>query len=176
MKRSGKYVINFGSLPDDFHEFEFEVTDSFFDQYENSIVHKGTVDVLVTLEKKQNMLLLDFTMDGVITVQCDRCLEDLDIDISSYNELIVKLGEERGEESEDVIILPSKDHELDVSQYIYEYINVLVPLRNVHPDDENGNSTCNPDILKAIEKYRIHEEEEKPADPRWEGLKGINLN
>ncbi len=175
MKRSGKYVINFGSLGDDVHEFEFNITDTFFAQYENSLAHRGAIDVLVTLDKKQNMLLLDFTMEGILTVQCDRCLEDIDLDISSFNELIVKLGEERGEESEDIIVLPAKEHELDVSQYIYEYINILVPLRNVHEEDEDGNSTCDPEAIKAIEKYRIHEEE-KPADPRWEGLKGINLN
>lgn len=175
MKRSGKYVINFGSLTDDVHEFEFEIDDSFFEQYENSIVQKGTIDVLVTVEKKQNMLLLDFTMEGTITVQCDRCLEPLDLDLSSYNELIVKVGEEEDQGSDDVIVLSSKEHELDVSQYLYEFITVAVPLRNVHDEDENGNSTCNPEVIKEIEKYRIHEEE-KHVDPRWEGLKGINLN
>jgi uncharacterized protein len=175
MKRSEKYVINFGGLPKGVHEFVFEVDETFFEQYENSIVQKVSADILVTLDKKEDMLLLDFTIEGTATLPCDRCLEEMDIELEGYNELIVKFGENEGEESEDVIIIPTKAHELDVSQYIYEFITMLMPLRNVHPDDENNASTCNPEALKALEKYKIHEEQ-KPIDPRWEGLKNINPN
>ncbi|HNP47800.1 MAG TPA: DUF177 domain-containing protein [Bacteroidia bacterium] len=171
------FVINFGSLGRAEHEFEFEVNDSFFQRFENSIVQKGQVDVLVVLEKKEHMLLLDFTIEGRVTVQCDRCLEDLDLDIESYNELVVKIGEESGEEAEDVIVLSNREYELDLAQFIYEYISVIIPLRNVH-EDENGNPDCDPEILKELEKHLSHEEEEEkpPSDPRWDGLKGINLN
>jgi uncharacterized protein len=176
MKRSGKYVINFGSLPKGIHEFVFEVDDSFFEQFENSIVQKAKADVLVTVDKTDTMLLLDFTIEGTAMLPCDRCLEELTIDIEGYNELIVKFGENEEEESEDVIVLPVKAHEMDVSQFIYEYISMLIPIRNVHPDDENGNSTCDPEALKELEKYKVHEEEQKPTDPRWEALKNINPN
>jgi uncharacterized protein len=176
MKRFGKYVINFGSLSKGIHEFVFEVDDAFFEQFENSIVEKVKADVLVTLEKEETMLLLDFTIEGTATLPCDRCLEELNIDIEGYNELVVKFGEHEGEESEDVIILPNKAHEIDLSQFIYEYISMLIPIRNVHPDDEAGNSTCDPEALKELEKYRVHEEEQKPTDPRWEALRKINPN
>ena len=176
MKRFGKYVINFGGLPKGIHEFVFEVDESFFAHFENSIIQKAKADVLVTLEKEDTMLLLDFTIEGSATLPCDRCLEELNIEIEGYNELIVKFGENEEEESEDVIVLPAKAHEIDVSQYIYEYITMLVPIRNVHPDDEDGNSTCDPEALKELEKYRHHEEEQKPTDPRWEALKNINPN
>jgi uncharacterized protein len=176
MKSFGKYVINFGSLSKGIHEFVFEVDDSFFEQFENSIVQKVNADVLVTLEKEETMLLLDFTIEGTATLPCDRCLEELNIDIEGYNELIVKFGEHEEEESEDVIILPDKAHQIDVSQFIYEYITMLIPIRNVHEDDANGNSTCNLEALKELEKYKAHEEEQKPTDPRWEALKNINPN
>jgi uncharacterized metal-binding protein YceD (DUF177 family) len=176
MKRFGKYVINFGSLSKGIHEFVFEVDDSFFEHFENSVVQKVNADVLVTLEKEDTMLLLDFTIEGTATLPCDRCLDELTIDLEGYNELIVKFGEEAEEESEDVVVLPVKAHEMDVSQFIYEYITMLIPIRNVHPDDEDGNSTCNPSALKELEKYRVHEEEQKPIDPRWEALKNINPN
>jgi uncharacterized protein len=176
MKRFGKYVINFGSLSKGIHEFVFEVDDSFFEHFENSIVEKAKADVLVTLEKEETMLMLDFTIQGTVTLPCDRCLEELNMDIEGYNELIVKFGEDEEEESEEVIILPHKAYEIDVSQYIYEYITMLIPLRNVHPDNEQGAGTCNPAALKELEKYKHHEEEQKPTDPRWEALKRINPN
>jgi uncharacterized metal-binding protein YceD (DUF177 family) len=104
------FIINFGSLSSGEHEFEFKLTDSFFQRFEDSVVQKGEVDVLIVVEKKDNMLLLDFTMEGLVTVQCDRCLEDLELDVVSYNELIVKMGEENEELSEDVIVISSKEH------------------------------------------------------------------
>ena len=54
------------------------------------------------------------------------------------NELGAKIGEESGEEAEDVIVLSNREYELDLAQFIYEYISVIIPLRNVH-EDENGN-------------------------------------
>ena len=175
MKRSEKYMINFGSLSKGIHEFVFEIDADFFEQFENSIVQKVKADILVTLEKNDIMLLLDFTINGIAKLPCDRCLEELNVEIEGFNELLVKFGELAGEESEDVIVLPNKAHQLDVSQFIYEYISMLIPLRNVHADDETGKSLCNPEALKEIEKYKIHEEQ-KPTDPRWEGLKSINPN
>jgi len=172
-----RFRINFGSLPVGEYEFEFEVDDKFFEQFENSPVKRGFFDVLVTVDKKEQFLLLDFTMEGSIVTQCDRCGEDMDIETSSYNELTVKFGEETGEEDADVIIISPKEHELNVAQFIYEYIALTMPLRHVHEDDENGNSTCNPETINKLESLLLHEEEaEKPTDPRWEILKKINLN
>ena len=169
------FVISFGSLSAGEHEFEFEVNDSFFQQFENSIIQNGNVDVLVVLERKDNMLLLDFTMEGTVTVSCDRCLEDLDLDIEGYNELIVKIGSENEELTEDVIVISSKEHEIDVAQYIYEYLTLMIPMRNVH-DEEEGSHGCDPEVLKEIEKHLSRSPDDPPSDPRWDDLKNINLN
>ena len=173
--RPRDYVIEFGSLPLGQHEFEFEVGDSFFQLFENSIVQHGNVDVLVVLEKKSNMLLLDFTLQGRVMVTCDRCLDDLELELEGFSELIVKLGDHTEEESEDVIMIPATEHQLDLSQLIYEYISVMIPMRNVHPENEEGKSTCNPEILREIEKHQQQPEMDE-TDPRWEMLKNINLN
>lgn len=173
--RPRDYVIEFGSLPLGQHEFEFEVGDSFFQLFENSIVQHGNVDVLVVLDKKSNMLLLDFTLQGNVMVTCDRCLDDLELELEGFSELIVKLGDHTEEESEDVIMIPATEHQIDISQLIYEYISVMIPMRNVHPEGEDGKSTCNPEILREIEKHRTHTEADE-TDPRWEMLKNINLN
>ena len=176
MKYLEKYSINFGSLNKGIHEFRFEIDEKFFEQFENSVVQKAKADVWVTLEKKEDMLLLDFEIQGTVSLPCDRCLEELNVEVEGANELLVKFGEQESEESEDVIVIPDKAHELNIAQYIYEYFSTLIPIRNVHPDDENGNSLCDPEALKEIEKYKAHEEEEKPADPRWDALKNIHPN
>ncbi len=175
MSNERDFVINFGSLTTGEHEFEFKVDDSFFKRFENSIIERGNVDVLVVVEKKDNMLLMDFTMEGKVIVPCDRCLEDLELEIEGYNELIIKIGEENEELSETVIVISSKEHEIDVSHYIYEFISLMIPMRNVHDEEENGQK-CDPEILKEIDKHLTHENPEAPADPRWDALKNINLN
>ena len=169
------YVINFGSLASGEHEFEFVINDSFFKRFENSVIEKGSVDVLIVLEKKDKMLLLDFTMEGTVTVQCDRCLEDLDLDIEGYNELIVKIGDEKEELSDTVVVISSKEYEIDVAQFLYEYLTLMIPMRNVHDENENGQK-CDPEVLKELEKHITHETPEPPSDPRWDALKNINLN
>ena len=177
MSDSKQFVINFGSLPAGEHEFHFEVNDSFFTQFENSIIQKGNVDVLVVLEKKENMLLLDFTMEGGVSVPCDRCLEDLGLEVEGYNELIVKFGVADDDESEDVIVLDPKEYELNVGQFIYEFLTLMIPMRNVHGEGEDDTeSGCDPDVLKELEKHLAKEKEAEETDPRWDALKGFNPN
>jgi uncharacterized protein len=172
-----KYKISFGSLAKGEHEFQFEIDDKFFEQFGNVPVQHGFMDVLVTVNKQETMLLLDFTMEGTIETLCDRCGEPLELELTGYNELTVKFGPEPKEESEDVIVLPVKEHELNVAQFIYEYVTLLIPMRNVHEEDENGDSACNPETLKKLDQLLHKEkEEEKEADPRWDVLKKINLN
>ncbi len=177
MTTQKEFVINFGNLGEGEHEFEYRIDDSFFQKFENSPVHKGNVDVLVVVERKDNMLLLDFTMEGELILSCDRCLEDLELELESFNELIVKFGDVKHEEevADDVLILPSKENELDISRFIYEYITLLIPMRNVH-EDENGNPSCDPQVLKELGKHGLNPEGEHPTDPRWDILKKINLN
>jgi len=172
--KAKEFVIIFGHLAPGEHEFEFEVNDTFFQKFENSVIQKGKVDVLVVLEKKDNMLLLDFTMEGEVIVPCDKCLEDLSLDIEGYNELIVKIGEVNEELSEDVIMISSKETEIDVSQYIFEFLTLMIPMRNVHGENE-GEPECDPEILKEMEKH-LSQEQPPSNDPRWDALKNINLN
>ena len=174
MSAARDYTVNLGSLGYGEEEFEFHVSDMFFQKFEQSVIEKGDVDVLVVVEKKDNMILFDFTTSGEVTVPCDRCLQDLVMEIEGYNELIVKIGDHNEELSEDVIMISSKEHEIDLSQYIYEFISLMMPMRKIHDESENGQA-CDPEVLKEIEKHLNHDHESK-SDPRWDGLKNINLN
>jgi uncharacterized metal-binding protein YceD (DUF177 family) len=177
MSGQNPYLIEFGGLEDGVHEFEYTVDDSFFARFENSIVQHGEIDVLVTLEKEPGILMLDFTFSGTITTTCDRCLDDLEVELEGFNELIIRFGEVTAEEAEqsevDIITLSAREHEVDISDLLFEYISLQVPLRNVHPDDEDGKSTCNAEVLKEMEK---HLSQTPPDDHRWDALKNINLN
>ena len=84
---------------------------------------------------------------------------------------VIKFGENFEELSDDVIVIPSSEHAVDISQMAYEMICLSLPIRRVHPDDENGNTTCDEEVLKRIEEMTPNED----VDPRWDNLLKINF-
>jgi uncharacterized protein len=178
VKRQSQYVIAYKGLKDGLHLFDFKVDDKFFESFENSEIEKGDVDVHVTLNKKTTMLEFEFQMDGKVTVPCDRCLDPFELEIEYEAPLYIKFGDESHEETEELFVLSEQETEIDVSQFIYEFIHLSLPYRRVHPDDKKGNSTCNKEMIKRLEELSVNEE--KPdMDPRWNELKNLfnnNLN
>lgn len=173
-----KYRVAFAGLKQGSHLFEYEIDRKFFDEFELSPIRTGAVDVKMELLKQEVLLILDFSIEGVVNVQCDRCLEEYEQHIKGSNRLIIKFGEESYEESDEIVVIDRDAQEIDVAQYIYEFINLLVPLKKVHPDDKEGNSLCNKEVLKKLKELSIEEESSKKEeiDPRWEALKKLYKN
>lgn len=161
-----QFIIPFSGLKLGEHHFDFEIDSTFFDHFEYSEIKQGAVNVHLSMEREEKMLVMHFTLEGTITVPCDRCNEPVDLEINGDEDLIIKFGSDFIEESETVQIIPEGETQIDLSPFLYEYIHLAMPVRRVHPDDENGNSLCDPEILKRLE--------ELPApsgpDPRWEAL------
>ena len=151
------------------HQFQFEIDDTFFKDFDNGDLAGGNLTIDCTMDKQERMLIFDITIRGTLEVTCDRCLEDLDLPVEGNERLIAKFGNEEIEENDEIIVIPEQDYEIDLSQYLYEYINLILPYRKVHGEDENGNSLCNPDIIKKIEEHT----EEEATDPRWDALKKL---
>lgn len=177
MQARKEYVIQFVGLSLGVHEYKFEVNDSFFADFEYSEIKKGNISVDLHLIKQSQMMVLEFEIGGTIKTECDLCTEEFDLPITGSHKLIVKVGgSDAGDEDDDIITIAANEHELDLSQYIYEYITLSLPIKRVHPLDKDGNSTCNKEVIKKLEKFLIEEEEKKNTDPRWNGLKNIKLN
>ena len=172
MNRLKEYNIQFVGLEPGNHLFEFEVNDSFFECFEFSLIKHGNVHVKVDLEKMERMMVYTIALEGEVEVTCDRCTNEFYLPVSDTQRLIVKLGSEYLEESEDVVIIPETDYKFDLSTYIYEFIHLSLPARLLHPDDEDGNSTCDPDMLRLLEKLTPTES----IDPRWEALKNLKTD
>lgn len=167
-----KFSIPFLGLSNDNHKFEYEIENAFFKKFENSVIQNGTIQVDLNLTRQENMLLLDFGLKGTIDFECDRCLEHFSFPVDHEYNLIIKLVDEPGEvQDENVITISRSEHSINIAPHLYDYLSLLVPYRKTHPDDENGNSTCNPEFLKKIEGLSHHEENHN--DPRWEALKKL---
>ncbi|MCD6354739.1 MAG: DUF177 domain-containing protein [Prolixibacteraceae bacterium] len=172
-----KYNIEFIGLNEGLHDFEFEIDDSFFEHFEKSLVTKGKVSVGIALEKRSAFLKLHFKIKGWVELTCDRCLEQYHQKIKYKTDIFVKFGEKEFEESENIIYVLPGEHHLNLTQLIYEFTMLCIPMRHIHPKDENGKRGCNSEMLEKLKIYKFAENKEKvEPDPRWEVLKNLKNN
>jgi len=170
----GLYSIPLAGLREARYTYEFSIGDDFFEAFEGSEIKRGELNAVVELQKCSAHLELDIVINGRAEVMCDRCLEFFYMPLSSANRLFVRQGKEWDEADPDMITMPLDEHEIDLSQFFYEYIHLALPLKRIHPDDGEGNSTCNPDMIRKLNDHLLHGEAE--PDPRWDDLKKLTGN
>lgn len=168
MKNSRRYKIDIFGLSNDTHQFQFEFDEAFFSEFENSLVSKGKGTCAIYLTKSDSMMNLRFTIEGAIELVCDRSLELFDFPISIDREVIYKFGDEEKELSEDVLVIPQNSQEINIGDFLYEFISIEVPMKKLHPrfDDEDDSD-------ELIYSSKEENEEKKGTDPRWEALKKL---
>lgn len=172
MNRLKDYSIKFRGLSIGVHKYNWQIDMKFFEAFENSEFNDCRILAELDLEKQERMMILTFNLNGEITVPCDRCLEDLEYPVHISEAYFIKFGNEKMEESDDVIVIPDSEYQVDVSPLINEYITLSLPLRKVHEPDSSGKGGCNPQVIKRLEELS----EKKGMDPRWEQLRNIKLN
>ena len=171
------------------HEYEYQLDTNWFTLIDGPELGKGNVHAKVTVNNTGYLYEVLFKLDGVVEVPCDRCLEDMPLAVDQESRLVVKLGPEYAEESEDVIIIPEADGELNIAWFLYEIIALAVPLKHVHPpgkcnkamssklrkhlaksaDDEDGEE----DFLLDDDLLDEGGEEEAETNPIWDELKKL---
>ena len=156
----------------DVYSFDFIIDESFFQHFEYSEIKSGEIQVHLVMEKEEKLMQFHFSLNGYVRVPCDRCYEMMNQEISGNEDLIVKFGPDFHEESEVVQVIPEGASHFDVSPFLYEFVHLLLPIRRVHPEDKDGNSECNPEIIRRLEASP------KPSDPdpRWEILNKLKTN
>ena len=157
------------------HLFSIDCDNTFFEVAEIPDLQDGDVKLQILMDVSDKIITLDFHFKGSVTLPCDRCMEPVNIDLDFTDNLVVKLMPwiEESEEEDNLWIVNENTYELDLFHFVYESISLALPTRILHPDDENGNSTCNPEIMKKLEELTPHEADKDEIDPRWEALKNI---
>ena len=116
---------------------------------------------------KRNGTEVDFNIEGVVSVPCDICLDDMEQPICADNRLIVKFGKENSEDDE-LVVVREDDGVLDISWFLYESIVLNIPIKHVHAPGK-----CNRDMMNALEAHsatRSDVESNSAVDPRWSEL------
>jgi len=176
MNRTKEFLIPFVGLKLGKHHFDYQINNAFFENFDYDEFQNSDIKVAVVLDKKSNMLELDFKHKGTVNVPCDLTGEDFDLPIKGKMKLIVRFGEVFNNDNEELLILPFGEFEIDIIQYIYEMIALSVPLKRVHPGVKDGSlKTEALDKLKELQvKEEVKKEEkEENIDPRWDKLKQL---
>jgi len=168
---SGYYSIPISGLKEGQHRFDFEIGNEFFESFEDWEIEEGSLVADVVLEKRSSHIDLTVRLSGSVMICCDRCLELFPFPVKCENRLLVKFSKVIEEIDPDILIIAPDEHELDLSQYLYEYIHLALPIRRIHPNDKDGRSTCDPEMIKKLKEHIIEKENEN--DPRWDGLKKL---
>lgn len=170
---------------------EYLLENKFFVDIDGTEVQKGKVKVDLTVKRTSVAFEMNFRLDGTVQVPCDRCLDDVDVPIATQNKLIVKFGEEYAEESDEVVVIPEEEGEINLAWFLYEFIALAVPMKHVHlPGKCNklmssklkkhtARSTGDEEFADDLEEDILVDDDDldaRPADPRWDALKGLTEN
>jgi len=179
MSKTKEYVIPFVGLKLAKHKFEYQINNAFFEIFDYNEFQNSDIKVNVILDKKSNLLEIDFKHKGTVNVPCDLTGEDFDLPVKGKLKLIVRFGETFNNDNEELLILPFGEFEIDIAQYIYEMIVLSIPLRRVHPGVKDGSLKT--EALTKLKELAIEEEkkehkeekEQDNTDPRWDKLKQL---
>jgi uncharacterized metal-binding protein YceD (DUF177 family) len=165
------YSIPVSGLRNGLHEFNFLIDRQFFSNFQESPLQEGAVSVKLLFDKRPDLYVMTFEIEGTVKTTCDRCLEEFDLPIEDTQALMVKFDDKEWEET-DVIYILKGTLRLNVARYIYEFVNLAVPMVKTH--DEAGES-CDPDMLRFLGEQEKDSTEEPDSNPLRDALKGFNL-
>lgn len=182
------YKIDLRNLAPGVHTLTYKLDNTFFVNIDGDEVQKGKVNVELTLKRTSVAFEMDFQLNGMVMVPCDRCLDDMDIPVETQNRLVVKFGTEYAEESDEVVVIPEDEGAINLAWFLYEFVALAVPMKHVHAPGK-----CNKSMTSKLKKHTsrnsgddsddeysddstdntIEDETVNETDPRWDALKGL---
>ena len=140
------------------------------------VKQKKQTNFRLELDKQETMLILNFQIMGTIQLNCDKCLAEFANPIEIKERQLIKFAEDDLESDDlEIIMLNRRESEIDVSEMIYEFINVAVPYIN-NCEQAGQAQSCDPEMIATLEKLSSGNaiiEEEQSEDPRWAALKKL---
>lgn len=167
MKPNHEFEIPHLSLQLGLHEFTYVLGKDFFDKYTVTQFSDPKINVHVELEKNPQHLFLKFTLKGSLCTNCDRCGSAFELPVWDEYELIIKwvneaqLSGDDDDEEADIVYINKAEHLIDISDWLYEYTVLSVPMQNIHPAKADGTSGCDEAALKLLAAYQADQDDNK---------------
>ena len=173
MRPHNDFNIEFAGLKLGHHNFDFDISETFFNDYSYCDFSHAEINIYVALIKKTTIMEFNIVAIGNVRTKCDLTNEPYDQPINNNIDLVVKFGNEFNNEDDEILIIPHGEYKINLAQYIYELIVLSVPAKRIHPGVIDGSLKS--EILNILEDLKP-KENKKTVDPRWEKLKKIVTN
>lgn len=184
------YNIKLLGLSQGKHTYEFDLDRKFFQDIDGDEVRKG--DVKVTIDLVVTSSTYDFTisLEGVVQIPCNRCLDEMQQPVESTNRLVVKLGEEYSEESDEVVTIPRDEGEINIAWFLYEFVALSIPIKHSHEPGKCNKFMSNKlrkhqavskdevedDLIDDDSDFAVDDDSSENIDPRWDGLRDLSFD
>jgi uncharacterized protein len=163
------YSIPIQGLKIGIHRYNYHLDRDFFRHFEDAPFENADIGVTLQIEKRSDMFLLDFVLQGTVDAICDRCTAAIHLPVGDERQLVVKYGESEGLVDDDEVLFISRDAwELNVAPYLYEFTVLALPMTNTYDCESEAEPPCNQDILQLLKPAA---EVEDTTASVWEVLK-----
>ncbi len=174
MGRRREFEIAYVGLKPGVHEFNYTIDDRFFEAFMQQDFRNCKAQVKLVLDKKSGFLMLKFEIGGTLEVNCDRCNSNLPLELWDDFNITVKMVEDpekmnEQEDDPDMYYIAQGDSHIDVANWIYEFINLSIPMQKTCSFEKMDGPDCNPVALDVLKKLEPEEDKTK-ENPIWKGL------
>lgn len=175
MSRRREFEIAFVGLKPGVHVYNYEINDRFFEAFQQQDFRNCKANVKLQLDRKSSFMLLKFEIGGSLEVTCDRCNNELPLDLWDEFNITVKMVDEPEmmndqEEDPDVYYISRNESHFDVADWIYEFINLSLPMQKTCDFEKMDGPYCNKAALEMLKKLEVEEAKEIKENPIWKGL------
>lgn len=174
MSHRREFEIAFVGLKPGIHEYSYEINDRFFEAFQQQDFTQCKAHIKLTLDKKNSFILMKFELGGSLEVTCDRCNNNLPLELWDEFNITVKMVEEpelmnEQEDDPDVYYINRNESHLDVANWIYEFINLAIPMQKTCDFEKMNGPYCNKAALDVLKKLETKNEDDS-SNPIWKGL------
>lgn len=166
MKNLKEFSLPIKGLKNGVHEFEFEINQDFFKNFEGSPIDSGNFNVHLTFDKRDSFFELVFDIVGTVRTECDRCTASIELPIDDSQYLTVKYSIEEKEEETEIAYITHDTSEFNVAKYIYEFICLAVPYHKVYDCENDDPLPCDFDVLNRITPTPSVSDDIEPVDEK----------
>ena len=165
-----EFIIPLNGLKPGKKSSSWHVGTDLFRDFGNTDILDADLTAEVSVEKSGSYIGIDCDMEGTLTVPCDRCLEDVSLDVDASAALKIRIGvdpdpENDEEDGRELVCMPAGEDDFDFAQLIYDYACLSLPLQCCHPE-----GMCNPLAERYLNPSGTAGREE---DSPFAALKGI---
>ena len=146
--------IDLSLLEDGVSEQHYVLDDSFFSGLEQDAILGGHLEADVRLLAHEEEVQLTLSLQGKVSVPCDRCLDPVEVEVEAEDELIVKLAD-HDDEDDNAIYVNRQKPVFNLGWLLYEETETALPIVCRHRKGE-----CNPQMEELLQAHLCTVEEQ----------------